>query len=144
MQRRTLALLALFVVNLIYGVNYVIAKGLMPDVIGPSGFILLRVLGALVLFWSVRVFRPERVRMEDAVRLLLCAVFGVALNQLMFFHGLMRTSPVHASIIMVATPILVLVTSGVLLGERIGPGKMLGVGLGAAGALLLIFFRNGD
>ena len=106
----------MFIVNVIYGANCVIAKGLMPGVIGPSGFILLRVVGAVVLFWSVRLFMPERVRGEDLLRLFLCAVFGVALNQLMFFHGLMRTSPVHASLIMVATPILVLVISGVLIG----------------------------
>lgn len=141
MQPRPLALVALFVVNLIYGVNYVVAKGLMPEVIGPSGFILLRAIGAVLLFWLVRVFRPERVALQDAVRLLLCAVFGVALNQLMFFQGLMRTSPIHASVIMLATPILVLVGSGVLLGERITLRKLNGVGLGTAGALGIIFVR---
>lgn len=144
MDRRTPALLALFIVNLLYGINYVVAKGLMPGVIGPSGFILLRVMGAVILFWGVRAFRPEPVRREDALRLLLCAVFGVALNQLMFFNGLMRTSPVHASIIMVATPILVLVISGALIGERITWPKAFGVLLGAAGALILIFFGHAD
>lgn len=141
MRPRPLALLALFVVNLIYGVNYVVAKGLMPEVIGPSGFILLRAVGALLLFWLVRAFRPERVAMQDALRLVLCAVFGVALNQLMFFQGLMRTSPIHASVIMLATPILVLVGSGVLLGERITLRKLNGVALGTAGALGIIFVR---
>ncbi len=141
MRPRPLALLALFVVNLIYGVNYVVAKGLMPDVIGPSGFILLRALGALLLFWLVRVFRPERIAPQDYLRILLCAVFGVALNQLMFFQGLMRTSPIHASVIMLATPILVLVGSGVLLGERITLRKLNGVALGTAGALGIIFVR---
>jgi drug/metabolite transporter (DMT)-like permease len=150
MSQRTLALLALFVVNLLYGINYVVAKGLMPipghgaGVIGASAFILLRVLGAVVLFWGARLFLPERVEWSDALRLALCAVFGVALNQLMFFHGLMRTSPVHASIIMVATPILVLVISGVLIGERIGREKMLGVAMGAAGAVLLILRGTAD
>jgi len=141
MQQRPLALLALFVVNLIYGVNYVVAKGLMPEVIGPSGFILLRAIGALSLFWLVRVFRPERIAPQDYLRLVLCAVFGVALNQLMFFQGLMRTSPIHASVIMLATPILVLVGSGVLLGERITLRKLNGVALGTAGALGIIFVR---
>ena len=141
MRQRPLALLALFAVNLIYGVNYVVAKGLMPQVIGPSGFILLRAIGAVLLFWLVRAFRPERVASQDAVRLFLCAVFGVALNQLMFFQGLMRTSPIHASVIMLATPILVLVGSGVLLAERITLRKLNGVGLGTAGALGIIFVR---
>jgi drug/metabolite transporter (DMT)-like permease len=68
----------------------------------------------------------------------------VALNQLMFFHGLMRTSPVHASLIMVATPILVLVMSGILIGERIVAGKVAGVIAGAVGASLLIMLRDPD
>ena len=53
----------------------------------------------------------------------------------MFFQGLMRTTPMNASIIMVATPILVLVMSGVLIGERITLQKLAGVALGALGAL---------
>lgn len=144
MNQRSLAHLALFAVNLIYGANYVIAKGLMPAIIGPSGFILLRVIGATALFWCIRLFRPERVHTSDFGRLVLCAVSGVALNQLMFFHGLMRTSPVHASLIMVATPILVLVMSGILIGERIVAGKVAGVIAGAVGASLLIMLRDPD
>lgn len=141
MSPRTKALIALFIVNLIYGVNYVVAKGLMPEVIGPSGFILLRVIGATALFWILRFFLRERVEWSDATRLVLCAVFGVALNQLMFFHGLMRTTPVHASLIMVATPVLVLAMSGIYIGERITREKLLGVALGAGGALTLVFVR---
>lgn len=141
MDRRTRAHIALFAVNLIYGINYVVAKGLMPGVVGASGFIALRVLGAGLLFWLVWAFRRERVRPQDLPRLALCALFGVALNQLMFFHGLMRTSPVNASIIMVVTPILVLVLSAVLIGERVTWAKVGGVLLGAAGALALVFLK---
>lgn len=144
MNRSARAHLALFIVNFIYGVNYVVAKGLMPAVIGPSGFILLRVSGALLLFWILRLVLPERVRTEDLVRLFICGVFGVAVNQLMFFHGLMRTSPVNASIIMVATPILVLVLAGVLINERITWTKVAGVVLGAAGALALVVGKSAD
>ncbi len=138
MSPRTGAHLALFAVNLIYGANYAVAKGLMPGVIGPSGFILVRVLGAVGLFWLLRLLRPERVAWSDAPRLLLCAVFGVALNQLCFFHGLMRTSPLHASLIMVAAPILVLVFAAVLIGERVTWGKAVGIALGATGATVLL------
>ncbi len=133
--------LALFTVNFIYGINYVVAKGLMPLVIGPSGFIVLRVVGAGALFWLLLVFAWERVAAKDLGRLFLCSVFGVALNQLMFFHGLMRTSPLNASIIMVATPILVLVLAGVLVGERITWLKLIGVLCGAVGAFTLILLK---
>ncbi|MCB9182319.1 MAG: DMT family transporter [Flavobacteriales bacterium] len=141
MRAHSRAHVALFIVNLIYGLNYVVAKGLMPSVIGPSGFILLRVLGALVLFVLLFAWRPQRIAWPDLARLGLCALFGVALNQLMFFHGLMRTAPTNASLIMVATPILVLVFAAALIGERIRPGKVVGILLGAAGALLLVFLK---
>jgi len=141
MSQRARAHLALFAVNFIYGINYVVAKGLMPNVIGPSGFIVLRVVGAGALFWVLRALRPERIALADLGRLFLSAFFGVALNQLMFFHGLMRTTPVNASIIMVATPILVLVLSAVLLSERVIWSKAIGVLLGATGAVVLIFLK---
>lgn len=143
MRNTSAAHLALFVVNVIYGANYVVAKALMPHVIPPSGFVLLRVLGAGVLFWCLWAAHRERVPPGDLSRLALCGLFGVAVNQLLFFHGLSSTSPVHASILMVATPILVLVLSGLLLGERIVPGKVLGVLLGAAGAITLLLWRPG-
>ena len=44
-MQRLLAHLALLVVAVIYGCNYLVAKGLMPDLVGPSGFIVLRVIG---------------------------------------------------------------------------------------------------
>ncbi len=138
MDQRVRAHIALFTVNLIYGVNYVVAKGLMPVVIGASGFILLRVAGAGLLFWALRAWRPERVAWKDMPRMLLCALTGVALNQLMFFHGLMRTSPINASIIMVATPVLVLLLSALLIGERLTWIKVFGVVLGAGGALGMV------
>ena len=53
MSRTLYAHLALLSVNLIYGANYIIAKGVMPDYVGPLGFVFLRGVGALLLFWSL-------------------------------------------------------------------------------------------
>jgi len=145
-QPRTQAHIALFAVNLIYGANYTVAKSLMPGVIGPSGFILVRVVGASLLFWALMPLYRERVSWADVPRLLLCAVLGVALNQLMFFQGLMRTSALHASLIMVVAPILVLVFAAVLIGERVTRAKVAGILLGATGASLLLWLsaQGGD
>lgn len=131
--------LALLLVNLIYGANYLIAKGLMPDLIEPSGFILLRVLGATAMFWAIRVlYKHQPIAASDFLRLVLCGLFGVAGNQLFFFNGLNLTSPINASIIMTANPILVLIMASVLLGERIAGIRVMGIALGAAGAVWLI------
>ena len=56
MSDRLKAHIALFIVALIYGVNYTIAKDVMEEYIEPRGFILLRVTGASLLFWIFHYF----------------------------------------------------------------------------------------
>ena len=75
---------------------------------------------------------------SDLGKFALCGAFGVAINQLLFFKGLSLTSPIHASVLMVTTPILVMLLAAVLLKEKIRPVRWLGVALGALGAGLLI------
>jgi drug/metabolite transporter (DMT)-like permease len=133
--------LSLLGANLIYGINYSIAKDVMPFYINPSGFVLMRVFGALILFWAAsRLIEKESIDPVDRKRFILCALFGVAANQLLFFEGLSLTTPINAGIIMVTTPILVLIISSILIKERITLKKVSGVGLGVAGALFLVAF----
>ncbi len=116
----------------------------MPNLIGPSGFIVLRVLGGGGLFWFVRaVIRYqqgtwERIERADFLRLLACGTAGVAANQLLFFNGLNVTSPVNASLIMTVNPVLVLLISAGMLGTKITGRKMLGIAIGGAGAVALL------
>ena len=117
----------------------------MPDKIQPSGFIVFRVIGALILFGGFFLARFEYVDPKDLIRLFFCGLTGVAANQLLFFNGLNQTSPVNASIIMTINPILVLVMSAVLLKTKVTLLKILGITIGATGAiLLLILSSNGD
>lgn len=134
--------LALFVVQLMYGANYVVAKGLMPNVVGPNGFILIRVLGAVALFWAIMTFFKDKVDKGDFLRLAICGFFGVALNQLMFFNGLMLTSPLNAPVIMTMTPILVLALSAVILKEKVRVLQVVGVILGGAGSVFFILMNE--
>ncbi len=145
-----LAQLALFAVAAIYAGNYLIAKGLMPDKIGPSGFILVRVVGAGLLFWGLRLaiagwrrWRTgapawERITRGDWGRLMICGLTGVAINQLLFFNGLSSTSPVHASLIMTVNPVFVLLASAAILKVPVTGCQGVGVVLGGAGAVGLL------
>ena len=121
-----------------YGANYVIAKGLMPGVVGPNGFILLRAIGAVSLFWMISLARRERIAKKDFIRLAFCGLFGVALNQLIFFNGLMLTSPLNAPVIMTTTPIIVLILSAIVLKEKVYPAQVIGVLIGAVGSVFFI------
>ncbi len=136
---RILAHLALLTVGIFYALNYIVAKGVMPDYVGPSGFILFRVMGATALFWLVHRFTSnEKIDRKDYPKFIQCALFGVAMNQLFFFNGLNLTSPLNAAVIMTTNPVLVLLASAVILGERITRQKVVGVSLGLGGALVLI------
>ena len=132
--------LALLGANLIYGANYIIAKGIMPDMIGPSAFIFLRVVGAIILFWIVKSFIKEKVEKKDFPLLILGGLLGVATNQLLFFHGLNLTSPIDASIIITAIPVMVLIFSAIILKEKISANKITGIAIGAIGAVLLVWY----
>lgn len=138
MNKRVLAHIALLSVNVIYGANYLIAKGIMPDYIGPSGFIFFRVTGSVLLFILLGSFIKEKVDKKDFGRLILAGLFGVTINQLMFFNGLNLTSPINASIIMTSNPILVLIISHIMLKEVITRNKIAGVLIGGLGAVLLL------
>lgn len=130
--------LAILSANLIYGANFSIAKLVMPQYIKPFGFILLRVLGAAVLFWISGFFIKEKIHPTDFKRLFWCSFFGVALNQLMFFAGLNLTVPINASIIMITTPVLVLIISHFILKEPFKLTNIIGILLGITGASILI------
>jgi drug/metabolite transporter (DMT)-like permease len=135
--------LALLLVNLIYGANYSIAKEVMPAYVQPFAFVLMRVGGALILFWIVSsLFIKEKVEKKDFPRLALLAVFGVACNQLLFLKGLNITTPINASIIMISNPIIVLIIASVVLKERISLNKIAGISFGIAGALLMLTFNK--
>lgn len=134
--------LALFTANLIYGANYSIAKDLMPGFVQPFGLVLCRVLGAVILFWTIYYFTYEKIDRKDFFRLLLCGFFGVAANQLMFLYGLDNTTPINAGIIMVSNPIMVLIASAIILKNKITFTKTTGIALGIIGALLLLLFKG--
>ncbi len=135
--------LALITANLIYGVNYGIAKQVMPDYLSPFALVFARISGACILFWVLSLFLPkERIDRKDILRLLIATVFGVAVNQSLFLNGLNITSPIDAAIIMTATPILVLIVARLLIREPITIFKIIGITAGGTGAILLILYSG--
>jgi drug/metabolite transporter (DMT)-like permease len=141
MNKRTLALLGATFVALIYGANFTIAKDVMPTYVKPYAFILIRVIGASILFWGLTFFGPkEKIAIKDFPRIIAASLFGVAINQLSFFKGLSYTSPISASVIMVTAPIVVLILSAILLKEKIEFKKVIGILIGLTGTSILILY----
>ena len=139
MSKNYKAHIALLFANIIYALNYGWAKDVMEGgYLEPFAFILIRAIGATLLFWVVSLFFSERVENKDKLKLLLCGIFGVAANQLLFFKGLDQTTRINASIIMVASPIIVALFSAVLIKEKPSATRIVGILLGLTGACFII------
>ena len=112
--------IALFTAQVIYALNYSIAKDLMPNFMGPGALVLLRVAGAGMLFWMVSFFmEKEKPAKNHYLKFLLLAVFGVACNQLCFIFGLNLTHPINSAIIMTSNPIVVTIFTLIIVKERV-------------------------
>lgn len=111
----------------------------MPDFLQPRAIIFIRVIGAAFVFFVISLIdKPEKVSRKDLMLMALASVFGVTINQIMFFEGLNLSTPINVSIIMVCVPIGVLVFSRLIRKEPLSPAKIIGILLGSSGAILLI------
>lgn len=141
MSKRTLAILAAIGATTIYGLNHTIAKGVMPTYIKPFAFIMLRVIGATILFWGISFLGPkEKIEKKDWGRILACAILGMVINMLAFFKGLQLSTPINSAVLVTITPIIVVILSAFFLSEKITLNKGLGILLGFIGAIALILF----
>ena len=142
-QKLLFAHIALFGANLIYAFNYGYAKDVMQGgFVPPFTFILFRAIGATILFWITSLFFYQKIEKKDLWRFALCGFFGVTANQLMFFSGLDLTSTIHASIIMISSPIIVSILSIFMIKDQMNWKKAIGIGIGLIGALIVILHKN--
>jgi drug/metabolite transporter (DMT)-like permease len=141
MSQRIKAHLALLGANIFYGAGFTVAKTVMPRLIEPLGFIFIRVSVVMILFW-LSFFVGEnfktKIEKQDWKVLVLGGLFGVALNQMLFFAGLNLTFPIHASLIMMSTPLLITIIEHFVLKEKLSWDKSLGLLIGIGGAFLLM------
>ena len=139
MKYKMLAILALLLVQMFYGVTFTFANEVIDGgYILPFGFIVLRVFFAGILFWLFdSIIKTRKIEGKDFPKLITAALFGVTLNMLAFFKGLQFTAPINASVIMITVPIIVLILSSIILSEKITTMKVMGIAFGIIGALIL-------
>jgi len=141
MTGRQKGLLFAFLAALIYGVTFTVAKDVMKIHMPPFAFVLMRVSGAMSIFWLLSLFRPtEKIERKDYFKFFLAALFGIAINMMSFLTGLSYTSPISASVLMITAPIFVMIFSFIFLKNPINTYKIFGVLLGMGGAAFLILY----
>ena len=144
MNQNTKAHAAVLGANFIFGASYSVVKFITPSVIQPFALNAVRVISSLILFWSLFLFKPKKVLIEkkDYPRLIICALTGVVINQLLFIKGVSLTTPIHSALLSLATPIFITLIAAWLLSERFNYLKFIGLILGIGGATMLIILKD--
>ncbi|WP_439516086.1 DMT family transporter [Sediminibacterium sp.] len=144
MNKTTKAHLAVLAANFIFGAGYAVVKTITPEFIAPFALNVVRVLSSLLLFWLLFLMKPSNAGFErkHLPRFLLCALTGVAINQLLFIKGLSLTTAIHSSLLSLGTPIFITIIAAWLLKEKLTLYKIAGLALGIGGAAMLILMKD--
>lgn len=145
MNRKSLAHIALIFTNIFFAINISAVKHLTNNrLVEAFGLNVVRIGVSVILFWLLYLIKPVSIKIDrpDRMRLFLCAVAGIAINQLLFIKGLSLTYPIHASLLLLITPILIVIIAAWVLKERLSFLKIAGLALGISGALVLILAKD--
>ena len=141
MQIKAKAHLGLLSANIFFSINLTAVKYLTGNhFVHPFGINLIRVSVSAILFWILYLANPVKTKIDraDFPRFILCALTGIAINQMLFLKGLSLTYSIHAVLLMLSTPILITIFAAFLLREMISGLQVIGLALGVGGAVLLI------
>ena len=145
MTATTKAHLSLLGTNIFFAINYTAVKFIIGGgFIKPFALNIVRVGITASLFWIMFFIGKKTARIEkkDYKTFFLAALMGIAINQLLFIKGLSLTWSIHASLLMLVTPIIITFIAAWLLKERLTLNKVAGLALGVAGAAVLILAKE--
>lgn len=130
----------MLVANMLWGCMSPSSKIILSSgLINALSLTTFRMSGAAVVFWITSFFTPkEHVSHEDLRKLFFAALFGIVFNQGTFIFGVSLTSPIDATIVATTTPIITMIIAAFYLKEPVTGKKIIGIFVGAMGALLLI------
>ncbi len=135
---------AVLAANLIFGINFSAVQYITKKWIGPFGLNVIRVGVSTILLWVLILFSNTRagIQQKHLGRFILCAITGVVINQMLFIKGLSMTLSIHASLLILVTPIFITIVAAWIGTEPLTIFKITGLGLGIAGAMILALDRQ--
>lgn len=144
MKNSTKAHIGVLATNLFFAANYSLVKYISPAMVKPFALNVLRVGFSLLLFWLLWLAgnKPVPLQRKHLPRFFWCGLTGVAINQLLFIKGLTLTSTIHASLLILTTPLLITIFAFFLLKEALTVYRMIGLTLGIAGSVVLVMVKE--
>ena len=134
--RASLGLLAAFGAMFLWGLNYSFAK-IAVQQIDPFAVALVRVLVSTPLLFIALSRTRLDISIADLKTALPLGLSGVLANQIFFITGIRHTTPSHSSLVVALLPIVVVLLANFMLGERLTPLKLAGMGIALAGVMVI-------
>jgi drug/metabolite transporter (DMT)-like permease len=124
------------------GATHIVAKSVTNDVDAVTLTFLRSVVsnvGLVLVFWmrGVRL----KISPKDRGMLILLGILGTG-NQLLYMYGVHFTTAANGALLYGTTPVIVLVFSRILLGERVTLKKTAGIFMAFLGVSIVIFERG--
>ena len=131
--------LALIVVQIFFGTWPIFGKIALQSVSSTS-LVGFRIMGAAIIFALLRrQFGPIRDLPKRVLAwVVLCALLGVVVNQLLFVKGLSYTTVINATLLTTTIPVFTLIISIALGHDRASLRHILGIALAAIGVVYLV------
>lgn len=130
--------LAALTANILWGLMAPVGKSALAEFSALS-VTTFRMVGAAACFWLLSLFcKREQVDHRDMLKIFFASLFALVFNQGVYIFGLSMTSPIDASIVTTTLPIVTMIVAALYLKEPVTNKKVLGIFVGAMGALILI------
>ncbi len=130
--------MAALTANILWGLMAPVGKSALAEFSALS-VTTFRMVGAAACFWLLSLFcKREQVDHRDMLKIFFASLFALVFNQGVYIFGLSMTSPIDASIVTTTLPIVTMIVAALYLKEPVTNKKVLGIFVGAMGALILI------
>ncbi len=131
--------IALVAVQMLFGCAPVVGK-IALQTFPAFGIVGFRVGCAAIAFYFLQRFRGSLAleNRKDYLYFAIFSLFGVILNQLLFFRGLSLTTAVNTSLLAVTIPIFTILISTIIGNDKLSVKKIFGIILAACGVIYLI------
>jgi drug/metabolite transporter (DMT)-like permease len=123
--------------------THLVAKAVVGDV-EPVTLTFLRTCVSTVALGAIFIIREKRIkiRREDYGMMLWLSFIVIPINQFFFLYGIKFTTAANAALLYATTPVLVLIFSHFMLGDKMTRRKVAGVLIAFCGVVLVVFERG--
>jgi drug/metabolite transporter (DMT)-like permease len=145
MNKQVEANLSMVVSKALGGFNMNALKYLLPLWMAPVTGVTIRLVFGTAAFWLIDIFcKPENSTTRQKWQLFTLGALGIYGYMFFYLMGISKTTPVSSSIFVSLEPIWVFIIAVLFYKEKVTWMKILGIGMGLAGAILCISTQPSD